>query len=597
MVVIVVSMIMVVVVVIVALVVVAIIRVVMVVALVVVAIILVVMVVPFVTVGIAMVVTFIITNGIAVMVGVVMRHHPGGCPADPQAQQQSHRQGQSIMLVELEFREQITQRDAEDHARGEGDRRRLDRRPPADAGPPDDGTDGDHQCVGDVEPVPHRAGSSVGGEQRAQREGIERLVECDRDQQPGTGGTKPVIDAGHRGSEGEPRKQRVNAQADERPEPRRCVGMRAALVLTRHGVMMEADEPLEQEHGEKAADHPGGQRRHLVVQMHAVADADRNRIGKQVEHRDCDHDAGDEAQRNLHAPVREPDEKGQQAPDQGSREEHDKRENEGGRHPGRISGGVLSLLPILLLCLLAAALPWGRGRLPILMYHKVRPGPADPLTVPSDVFRSQMGTLVRAGYESISFADLAAFHRGERPLPPRPVLLTFDDAYADYEAHAAAAMREHGLDGTVFLPVGCIGGENTWDGGGEPLMNWEDVRRVAADGTEFAIHSFAHDNYRDLSLEEMRVDLARCIAELDARRIPYQKVLAYPYGGFPRDEPLRSRMRELFDELGIEYAARLGYRVERTKPRDRHALRRIGIDASDRGFRFLLKRTLGRTRL
>ena len=259
---------------------------------------------------------------------------------------------------------------------------------------------------------------------------------------------------------------------------------------------------------------------------------------------------------------------------------------------------MLSLLTILLTCLLAAsALPWSRGRLPILMYHKVRPGPGDPLTVPSDVFQEQMQTLAAAGCTSISFADLAAFHRGERPLPRRPVLLTFDDAYADYEAHAATAMRTHGFTGTVFLPVGCIGGENTWDGGGEPLMDWEDVRRVAADGTEFALHSFAHDNYRDMSIEEMRVDLARCIAELDAREIPYRKVLAYPYGGFPRRDPMRSRMKDLFRELGIEYAARLGYRVERTKPRDRFELRRIGIAASDRGFRFLLKRTLGRTRL
>ena len=254
---------------------------------------------------------------------------------------------------------------------------------------------------------------------------------------------------------------------------------------------------------------------------------------------------------------------------------------------------------ILLLALLGPcmALPRARGRLPILMYHKVRPTPADDLTVPLDVFLDQMAVLAARGYQSISFARLQAFHRGSGTLPARPILLTFDDAYADFEEHAATGMREHGFDGTVFLPVGCVGGENTWDGGGEPLMNWDDVRRVAEDGTEFAMHSFNHDNYHDLSLEDMRVDLARCIAELDARDIPYRKVLAYPYGGFPRTEPMRTGMKKLFRELGLEYAVRIGSRVERTRPKDRYEMKRVNVQGVDRGLRFHVKRLWGRTRL
>tara|TARA_B100001059_G_scaffold194963_1_gene199288 strand:+ start:848 stop:1666 length:819 start_codon:yes stop_codon:yes gene_type:complete len=266
---------------------------------------------------------------------------------------------------------------------------------------------------------------------------------------------------------------------------------------------------------------------------------------------------------------------------------------------GSISADVLLLWIILILTPLIAcsAIPWGGNRLPILMYHKVRPAPADDLNVPLDVFEHQMDALARRGYESISFAGLRAWHRGEGSLPRRPVLLTFDDAYADYETHAAEAMRARGFDGTVFLPVGCIGGENTWDGGGEPLMNWEDVRNATKNGTEFALHSFNHDNYHDLSLEEMRVDLARCMAELDARGIDYQRTLAYPYGGFPRTEPMRSEMKKLFRELGIDFAVRIGSRIERTRPRDLHEMRRVNVQGNDRGIRFLVKLLRGRTRL
>ncbi len=260
---------------------------------------------------------------------------------------------------------------------------------------------------------------------------------------------------------------------------------------------------------------------------------------------------------------------------------------------------MLSLLPILILALACTAMvfPWRGGRLPILMYHKVRPGPADGLTVPLAIFREQMKALSEAGYQSISFADLTAHHRHGAPLPGRPILLTFDDAYADYETHAAPAMREHGFAGTMFVPAGCVGQENTWDGGGEPLMDWDDLRRSAECGTELALHSFDHRNYRDMSIDEIRNDLTRCIAAFDAGSVPYQKVLAYPYGGFPRTQPDRSRMKRLFEELGIEYAARIGYRIERTRPGDRFELRRVGIDAADRGLRFRIKRLLGRIRL
>ena len=57
---------------------------------------------------------------------------------------------------------------------------------------------------------------------------------------------------------------------------------------------------------------------------------------------------------------------------------------------------MLSLPAILILALACTAtvLPWGRGRLPILMYHKVRPGPADGLTVVLP--RSDRGALIAA---------------------------------------------------------------------------------------------------------------------------------------------------------------------------------------------------------
>ena len=552
-----------------------------------------------VAVVLVMIVTVAFMVPVRSMGAMIVLHQTGGPPSQRQAQQQGHRQGDSIVPMELQLGQQIAQGDAEDHAGSKGDGRRLDLGSATEPRPTDHRTGGGHQGVGDVHPVSHRTGSTICGEQRTQGEGIERLVEHDRQQQPHSCDAETILETGRCSPEGQPREQTVDAESDQSPEPRRRMGMRAGIILVRRGMMMEADEPLEQEHGEESEQHPGTQHGNLIVKMAPIAHPDDQGVRKQMEDGDPQHDAGYETERDLHSPMGESHEQRKQSPDQGDHEEGGQGEDECGRHVGRISAGVLSLPAILILALACTAtvLPWGRGRLPILMYHKVRPGPADGLTVPLAVFREQMKTLSQAGYESISFADLTAHHRHGTPLPGRPILLTFDDAYADYEIHAAPVMQEHDFTATMFVPVGCVGRENSWDGGGEPLMDWNDLRRSAERGTELALHSFDHRNYRNMSLEEIRSDLTRSIAAFDAQSVPYRKVLAYPYGGFPRTEPDRSRMKQLLRELDIEYAARIGYRIERTTPGDRYELRRVGIDAADRGLRFRVKLTLGRTRL
>ena len=253
---------------------------------------------------------------------------------------------------------------------------------------------------------------------------------------------------------------------------------------------------------------------------------------------------------------------------------------------------LIILLILLIPCLLNGF--WGQQRLPILMYHKVRPGPGDTLTVPLDVFKSQLDALSTKGYQAISFGDMCS---ADAQLPQKPVLITFDDAYADFEPYALTAMQERGFKATVFLPVGHIGGTNVWDGGDEALMGWDDVRRLSSGTTEFGLHSWNHDNYRDLDLDAMREDLRRCRDKLNEERVPFVDVLAYPYGGFPRREPMRSQMKALFQSMGIHYAVRIGSRIERTAPRDPHEVTRVGIQGMDRGLRFKLKLMLGRTRL
>lgn len=96
--------------------------------------------------------------------------------------------------------------------------------------------------------------------------------------------------------------------------------------------------------------------------------------------------------------------------------------------------------------------------LPVLMYHRVAPVDGDNgfdpvlLSATPQGFAVQLEHLCRTSH-LLSLADVLAIRRGRRPLPPRAVLLTFDDAYAGFLRWAWPVLRAHGAPCVVFAPT------------------------------------------------------------------------------------------------------------------------------------------------
>jgi glycosyltransferase involved in cell wall biosynthesis/peptidoglycan/xylan/chitin deacetylase (PgdA/CDA1 family) len=104
---------------------------------------------------------------------------------------------------------------------------------------------------------------------------------------------------------------------------------------------------------------------------------------------------------------------------------------------------------------------WGRrpDRLAVLTYHRVAEPEERPCPTPGTLsatpaeFAEQMEFLARS-YRVLAVQDLLNILRKDRPLPPRTVLLTFDDGYGDFEEHAWPVLRRLGLPVTLFVPTG-----------------------------------------------------------------------------------------------------------------------------------------------
>ena len=98
---------------------------------------------------------------------------------------------------------------------------------------------------------------------------------------------------------------------------------------------------------------------------------------------------------------------------------------------------------------------------PILMYHSVNDFPAAStraLSVTPAMFAAQLRYLRNQGFTGLTFGELCQRRQSGQPLPARPIVLTFDDGYADLLEEAAPIMIEQGFPATVFVTTGWLRG-------------------------------------------------------------------------------------------------------------------------------------------
>jgi len=131
-------------------------------------------------------------------------------------------------------------------------------------------------------------------------------------------------------------------------------------------------------------------------------------------------------------------------------------------------------------------------RVPALMYHYVSWLPAgDPnlalrkdLTVRPDDFEAMLRYLKANGYHTITSRDLWWSLDQAAPLPAKPVMLTFDDGYADAYAVVLPLLQRYGMTGTFFVTVNLV------DKPG--YISRAQVRALADAGMDVESHAMDH---------------------------------------------------------------------------------------------------------
>jgi peptidoglycan/xylan/chitin deacetylase (PgdA/CDA1 family) len=162
-----------------------------------------------------------------------------------------------------------------------------------------------------------------------------------------------------------------------------------------------------------------------------------------------------------------------------------------------------------------------RTAVPILMYHLVNTPPAGTaypeLWVPAASFKAHMQALAEAGYHGVTLDDVLENWQHRIALPPKPVVISFDDGYGSQERNAMPVLRHLGWPGVLNLEV-----KNLSIAGG---ITKTQVRQLIKAGWEIDAHTLTH---RDLTT----LDPASVRREVGGSRAVLRRIFHVPVDGF-----------------------------------------------------------------
>jgi peptidoglycan/xylan/chitin deacetylase (PgdA/CDA1 family) len=173
-----------------------------------------------------------------------------------------------------------------------------------------------------------------------------------------------------------------------------------------------------------------------------------------------------------------------------------------------------------------------RINVPILMYHYVSTLLPDAdatridLTVEPNMFRAHMRYFVEQGYTTISLYQLDdALLRGI-PLPPNPVILTFDDGYIDHYTNVFSVLQEMGMTATFFIITGFI------DANDPNYLTWDQISEMSAAGMSIESHTKTHRDLRGRDYEFLIYEFLGSLESLAAHLQRPSHMFAYPVGRY-----------------------------------------------------------------
>lgn len=174
-----------------------------------------------------------------------------------------------------------------------------------------------------------------------------------------------------------------------------------------------------------------------------------------------------------------------------------------------------------------------RARAAILLYHDI--GDSDLyLTVRPAQFEAQMRYLKEKGYRVVPLPELVSCLRERKPLAPKTVSLTFDDAYLSHLSAVLPTLETYGYHGTFFAAADTLGKllDNS-ERKPQRVLDAEGLKRLdASPCADVEPHSLSHREFPALSEKDIRAEIDGSRARLEQLLGKSCTLFAYPRGAY-----------------------------------------------------------------
>lgn len=203
------------------------------------------------------------------------------------------------------------------------------------------------------------------------------------------------------------------------------------------------------------------------------------------------------------------------------------------------------------------------ARVPILMYHDILPRKEVFFDVTPEEFEQHLQMIQENGLTPISLDDLVLHLRTGAPLPPKPILLTFDDGYIGHYEHVFPLLKQYGYPGAFSIYTYKVGRDH-----GRPGVNWEQLKEMAAHPlVTITAHSVTHPrDLRELTDDELQTEVSESKRLLEEELGVPIRYFTYPEGNYD------ARVSGAVEDAGFVAALAMDNREDRLAGESPHLL-------------------------
>jgi peptidoglycan/xylan/chitin deacetylase (PgdA/CDA1 family) len=226
-----------------------------------------------------------------------------------------------------------------------------------------------------------------------------------------------------------------------------------------------------------------------------------------------------------------------------------------------------------------ARIEYRTDRIPVLNYHRIVSNEnlalckKNAYIISESAFREQLQFLKDNGYTTIDLDDFLYYKAHRNELPPKSLIITFDDGYENNYLYAYPILKNFKYKAVIYS----VSDPNTDFFNSfeipERLLSPEQMRELSNNGISIQSHTKTHPHLKYLSNDLIKAELKDCKDTLEA--ITQRPVIhmAIPYGSYDR------RLFRIAQEVGYKTLEIPG-RGTINLDTDPYRLRRIAIHSN-----------------